>query len=131
MGEKYLRYVPNADHGIRDHSDVGESITAYFSSIIAGAKRPEFTSRIENDGTIVVDSATRPLAVKLWRAINPEARDFRLEKVGPAYASQELLPVSSGHYVAHVETPVKGYTAYFVELTYPPQISTRTSSRRR
>ncbi|GAC1678747.1 MAG: PhoPQ-activated pathogenicity-related family protein [Candidatus Acidiferrum sp.] len=118
-GEKYLRYVPNADHGIRDHSDVGESISAYFSSIVAGEKRPEFTWRIEKDGTIVVDSKTRPSAVRLWQATNAEARDFRLEKIGAAYISGTLSPAGHGHYVAHVKAPAKGFTAYFIELTYP------------
>lgn len=118
-GEKYLRYVPNADHGVRDHSDVGESISAYFGAIVRGTKRPEFTWRIEKNGTIVVDSKARPAAVKLWQATNPDARDFRLEKIGPAYTSRELTALSPGHYVAKPPLPAKGYTAYFVELTYP------------
>ncbi|HXM97278.1 MAG TPA: PhoPQ-activated pathogenicity-related family protein [Candidatus Dormibacteraeota bacterium] len=118
-GEKYLRYVPNADHGVRDHSDVGESISAFFGSVVAQTKRPNFTWRIEKDGTIVVDSTTRPMAVKLWAATNPEARDFRLEKIGAVYTSRELSPTGPGHYAATVHAPPKGYTAYFIELTYP------------
>ncbi len=122
LGEKYMRYVPNADHGIRDHSDVGESIAAFFSSVVAGAKRPELTWHVENDGTIVVDSAAQPLAVKLWQANDPDGRDFRLEKIGAAYTSQDVVPERPGHYVVHPQTPTKGYTAYFVELTYPSPV---------
>lgn len=35
-GEKYLRYVPNANHGVRDNTDAGQSIAAYFWSIVKG-----------------------------------------------------------------------------------------------
>ncbi|MDP9159359.1 MAG: PhoPQ-activated pathogenicity-related family protein [Acidobacteriota bacterium] len=118
-GEKYLRYVPNADHGVRDNSDVGESVTAYFASIVKGTKRPEFSWHIgEKTGKIFVGTRAKPSSVKLWQA-HSETRDFRLEKIGPAYKSSDLTAVSPGHYIAQVKKPAKGYVAYFVELTYP------------
>ena len=118
-GEKYLRYVPNSDHGIRDNSDVGESLAAYFASIVHGTARPQFSWQIQPDGKIVVDSKQQPSAVKIWQATNPNARDFRMEKIGAAYKSSTLPPTTPGHYVAEVRRPAKGYTAFFVELTYP------------
>lgn len=118
-GEKYLRYVPNADHAVRDHTDVSESIAAYFESIVKHTPRPQFTWKIHPDGRIVVDSPTKPSKVTLWQATNPNARDFRLEKIGPAYKSTELAAISPGHYVGQVKHPAKGYTAYFIELTFP------------
>ncbi|GAC1435118.1 MAG: PhoPQ-activated pathogenicity-related family protein [Terriglobales bacterium] len=117
-GEKYLRYVPNADHGVRDNSDVGESLTAYFDSIVKGTKRPEFSWHIEKNGKIIVDTKTKPSSVKLWQA-HSETRDFRLEKIGSAYKSSELVPAGPGHYVAEAGKFATGYNAYFVELTYP------------
>jgi PhoPQ-activated pathogenicity-related protein len=118
-GENYLRYVPNADHAVRDHTDVEQSIAAYFESIVKQTPRPRFTWKIQPDGRIVVDTVTKPIAVKLWQATNPKARDFRMAKIGPAYKSSDLAPVSPGHYVGQVSKPAKGYTAYFVELTFP------------
>ncbi len=118
-GEKYLRYVPNADHSIKDKTDVGESMAAYFESVVHGTARPRFTWKIQRDGVIMVDTETAPRAVKVWRATNDKARDFRLETIGPAYKSEELQPVRPGHYEARVPKPVTGYTAYFVELTFP------------
>ena len=118
-GEKYLCYVPNADHAVRDHTDVEESIAAYFEAIVKQTPRPRFTWKIHPDGRIVVDTVTQPSAVKLWQATNPNARDFRLAKIGPAYKSADLAPVSPGHYVGQVTKPAKGYTAYFIELTFP------------
>ncbi len=117
-GEKFLRYVPNADHGVRDHTDAGQSIAAYFQAIVTGAKRPEFTWSFPSDGQLIVDTRTEPLSVKLWQATNPAARDFRLATIGPAYRSTEVTAVSPGHYVIRMAKPPKGYTAYFAELTF-------------
>lgn len=118
-GEKYLRYVPNADHGVRDHTDAGGSIAAYFGSIVTGTKRPEFTWRFQSDGELIVNTKTKPSDVKLWQATNPNARDFRLATLGPAYKGTEVRPSDLGQYVIRVPKPAKGYTAYFAELTYP------------
>jgi PhoPQ-activated pathogenicity-related protein len=42
-----------------------------------------------------------------------------LESVGPIYQSEDLAPESGGVYVGRVQKPAQGWTAYFVELTYP------------
>ena len=118
-GEKYLRYVPNADHSIKDKTDVGESMAAYFESIVHGKARPQFTWKIQPDGIIAVDTKTTPRTVKVWRATNPDARDFRMETIGRPFQSSDLKPLRPGHYEARVPKPAKGYTAYFVELTFP------------
>src|SRR5262249_32037440 len=82
--EKYLRYVPNTDHSLKG-SDARESILAFYDAIIADAPRPNFTWAFQPNGIIEVKTATRPIAVVLWQATNPERRDFRLETIGPAY----------------------------------------------
>lgn len=116
-GEKYLRYVPNTDHSLRN-SDVPQSLVAWFQSILAAKPRPRFSWKVEKDGSISVNTVDRPEQVRLWQATNPEARDFRLEKIGPAYKSTALTG-TNGRYVARVAKPARGWTAYFVELTYP------------
>lgn len=63
-------------------------------------------------------TTTPPKEVRLWQATNPEARDFRLETLGAKYTSTPLQVNESGTYVANVEKPDKGWTAYFIELTY-------------
>jgi len=65
-----------------------------------------------------VTAADRPKEVKLWQAVNPSARDFRLVSIGPAYKSTPLEEVSPGVYLARVPPPASGWTAYFVELTF-------------
>jgi PhoPQ-activated pathogenicity-related protein len=116
-GEKYLRYIPNTDHGLRN-TDARESSLAYYEAFLAGKPRPQFSWKFEANGDIRVISKTKPDAVKLWQATNPESRDFRLMTIGPAYKSSDLQE-QGGAYVAHAPAPAKGYTAYFVEMTYP------------
>jgi PhoPQ-activated pathogenicity-related protein len=57
--------------------------------------------------------------VKLWQATNPNARDFRIETLGPKYESTVLSDQGDGVYVARVGKPEKGWTAFFMELTFP------------
>ncbi len=117
QGEKHLRYVPNADHGLGG-SDAAESITAFYALIVAGKKRPEFSWTNEADGSIRVTTQDAPQKVLLWQATNPEARDFRLETLGPKYTSTVLSDQGGGVYTGRVEEPDRGWTAYFVELQY-------------
>lgn len=118
-GEKYLRYVPNTDHGVTRRSDAGDSLAAYYQSIVEGWKRPEFNWTITADGKFTVTCKDKPSAVKLWQATNPDARDFRLEKIGPAYHSTSLAATGDGVYTVQLPKPEKGFTAGFIELTFP------------
>ena len=58
-------------------------------------------------------------AARLWRATNPDARDFRLGTIGEAWRATTLAPVGPGTYAVSVPPPPTGWTAYFVELVYP------------
>jgi PhoPQ-activated pathogenicity-related protein len=115
---KYLRYVPNADHSLRN-SDAAQSVLAFYQAILANAPLPKFSWTLEKDGAIQVIAADRPTEVKLWQATNPKARDFRLESIGPAWKSTALEPGPDSLYIAKVPGPATGYTAFFVELTFP------------
>ena len=120
QGEKHLRYVPNADHSMRG-TDVDESVLAFYRSIVKGESRPEFSWTFEADGSIRVrpGGTLVPAEVRLWQATNPAARDFRLETLRPAWSSTVVAPQRDGQYVASVAAPAAGWTAFFVELTYP------------
>ena len=117
-GEKYLRYVPNTDHGLGG-SDAPQSLLAFFKSILAGEDRPKYSWTVKDDHTIEVKAATRPTGVKLWQATNPKARDFRLEIIGKVWESSDLSEQGGGVYLAKVPAPAEGWTAFFVELSYP------------
>ena len=117
VGEKYVRYVPNAGHSLKE-SDAVESLVAYYHSILTKAKRPVFDWKIR-DNTIKVLTKDQPKEVKVWSATNPEARDFRIDTLGPVWKSSQLQADTKGQFIAKVDEPTKGYTAFFVELTYP------------
>lgn len=118
IGEKHLRYTPNADHSLRG-SDARESVLAFYEMILNGKARPEFFTSVEADGSIRITAREKPLAVKLWQANNTEARDFRMEKIGKAYKETALEDKGDSVYVARIPKPEKGWTAAFVEITFP------------
>jgi len=117
-GVKYLRYVPNADHSLKG-SDAYETLGSCYNAVINNFHLPEFSWTLEKDGSIRVTAKDPPSTVKLWQATNPNARDFRLETLGPAWHSTTLTDQGGGVYVAKVPEPPKGWTAFFAELTFP------------
>ncbi len=116
-GEKYLRYVPNTDHGLGG-SDADKSLLAFYASILRGLPRPKFTWRIEKNRITVTTISGVPKEVNLWQATNEQGRDFRLQTIGKAWQSSPLEHAGSDSYVAKVLQPKKGWTAFFVELVY-------------
>ena len=117
-GEKLLRYVPNSDHSVDASLDAVTSMIAFYQMIIANRPRPVMNWTFEEDGSIRVVSDQKPRAARLWCAINPRARDFRLASIGPAYKSTELKPEANGSYIARMEPPETGWAASFIELEF-------------
>jgi PhoPQ-activated pathogenicity-related protein len=116
--EKHLRYVPNTDHSLRK-SDAFETLHAFYDSVLNNRARPKMSWKFGKNGTVRVQAEGNPTVVKLWQASNASARDFRLEKIGAAYTETTLSSKGNGIYEARIEKPAKGFTAYFVEATYP------------
>jgi PhoPQ-activated pathogenicity-related protein len=116
-GPKYLRYVPNADHSLRG-SDAIESIAAFYDAVLNKTELPKFSWDMAADGSIHVKASDKPTEVNLWQATNPKARDFRLVTIGKAYKKSRLEPSTENTYVAKVDKPATGWTAFFVELVY-------------
>jgi PhoPQ-activated pathogenicity-related protein len=117
-GEKLLRYVPNTSHSL-DKSDALESLQAFYGSIVRSTPRPEVKWTFERDGSIKAVVKQRPDDVKMWQAVNPDARNFRFDKIGAAYQSTVLTPVGPNTWIARAQPPPKGWTAFFLELTFP------------
>lgn len=116
-GEKLLRMVPNADHGMKG-SDAVETLLAFYQEIITNKPRPRFSWTFEKDGSIRVATVDKPREVLLWQATNPKARDFRIETIGKVWTSEKLSDQGNGVYVARVPTPASGWTCFMAELTY-------------
>ena len=115
-GENYLRYVPNADHGLGG-TDAVDTIVAFHSLVLRGEKPPQFSWTQAEDGTVRVLAVDEPQAVRLWQSTNPQARDFRME-AGQRYTDTLLEPSAPGLYLARVPAPESGWTAWFLELAY-------------
>jgi PhoPQ-activated pathogenicity-related protein len=115
-GPKLLRYIPNADHSMRN-SDAPQSLAAWQDVIANRKPLPRYDWKIQKD-TMVVTSPDKPKAVKLWQATNPDKRDFRLMTIGPAYKSSDLQETKPGVWQVKLDKPPKGWTAYLVELTF-------------
>ena len=116
-GPKWIRYVPNADHSLKN-SDAQATLLAFYWAQLNGKKLPEVSWTLDGDGHYAAKSSVKPDVAKLWAGNNPTARDFRLEAIGPIYKSTDLAPGADGSYAGRVEKPEKGWTAYFVEFTY-------------
>jgi PhoPQ-activated pathogenicity-related protein len=119
-GSKQLRMLPNSRHSTAG-TDINESMTAWYDSIIKGRTAPEYTWSVRGDGALVVNpGAQKPSQVMLWQGTNPKDRDFRVQTLGDkAFTATPLQPQADGTYVGNVDKPATGFTAYFVELTYP------------
>lgn len=117
-GEKYLRYVPNTDHGLAG-TEAASNLLAWFTAVTQNYPRPRFYWKADRAaGTITVRTIDAPSQVRLWQAANPSARDFRLETIGPAWTATPLSG-ENGIYRAAMAAPAQGWTAFMVELTYP------------
>lgn len=119
LGETYLRHVPNTDHYLTGaFEDILNSLVPYYDAFLNDEPRPVYDWWLLDDGSILVQVIDQPKAVNLWLATNPDARDFRLVTIGKAWASAPLTDLGEGLYVAWVEPPETGWTAFFVELVY-------------
>jgi PhoPQ-activated pathogenicity-related protein len=117
-GETHVRYVPNASHSM-DKTDAIETLHAFYAAVVAATPRPEVKWTFEKDGSIKVVTKQLPSSVQLWQAVNPKARNFRLDTIGPAYTNTPLQPTGPNTWVGTVKAPPAGWTAFFVEMTFP------------
>jgi len=121
-GEKYLRYVPNTKHDLNG-SDARETATAFYTTIVNNEPRPQMDWTFEKDGSIHMKTTAKPTQVVMWQANNPKARDFRLDTIGKAYTSTILDDKGGGLFIAKIDKPDPGFTAFFIEATFATKTS--------
>jgi PhoPQ-activated pathogenicity-related protein len=122
-GEKYLRFAPNSDHGSAVNV-AATDLLAWFVAILQNHPRPRFSWHTDRaQGRLTVRTVNTPSKVLLWQATNPNARDFRLESLGPAWTSSPLTAENGVVYEVTMPPPAAGYTAFFVELTFPGPVN--------
>ena len=117
-GEKYLRYVPNADPNVSNGTDALETILAFYASILNQVPRPKFSWELREDGSIKVISESNVQEVIMWHATNEAARDFRKDTIGNSWKPEVLKLNEDGSFIGNPSTPKIGWKAYFLEMTY-------------
>ncbi len=115
---KRLRMIPNSKHSTAG-TDIMESITAFHDAVLNGRAIPGYSWRVDRARAITVRTPVVPTEVRLWQGNNPKARDFRVDSIGKAFTSTVLTARKDGSYFAAAPKNAAGYTAYFVELTFP------------
>ncbi|WP_456404162.1 PhoPQ-activated protein PqaA family protein [Thiolapillus sp.] len=119
---KLLRNTFNTDHRqgeAESQLELLQSALLWVDDVNKDKTPPEFHETVLDDGTIRLETGKpRPDRVYLWQATNPEARDFRLEEIGPAWRRTRLSSDGDGVYLGKVEAPETGYIAYALELRY-------------
>ncbi len=121
-GVKHLRYVPNAGHNLRD-TDAQASLLAFHHAIVHGRPLPRYEWKVRPEGVLSARAADAPSEVRLWQVTNPDARDFRVDKLSARWISQMLRPDAAGAYSAAIPKPPQGWTAALIELTFPGDIA--------
>jgi PhoPQ-activated pathogenicity-related protein len=118
--EKYLRYLPNTGHSLNgEGGSASDTVLAFCHSVIDGVALPTMTWHLEGGDAIVARSTAKPSTARLWEAVNPKARDFRIETIGKAFNYHDLFDQGNNTYVAQIAPPEHGWRAMFVELAYP------------
>lgn len=118
QGPKYLRYAPNAGHGM-DNADAAGTAIAFYQHILEDKALPEYSWSFPDDQSIRVTANTKPEVVKLWQATNPEVWNFRWGEGGPEWTATVLEADEDGSWTGRVKNPEEGFTAFLVELTFP------------
>jgi len=116
-GPKVLRYVPNADHSLRD-SNAWETLLAFFELVADNKPLPQYSWTFEPGSAIRLVTDEPVKQVVLWQATNPNARDFRVKTIGRAFRLEVIPRGPDGAFVARVPPPERGWTAFFLEVTF-------------
>lgn len=118
LGEKHLCYTPNTGHGL-EGSNAYDTLFAFHMSVARGIERPTISWTGDHSAPEhVVTCSAMPAEATLWRAVNPQARDFRKGQIGAAYRPTRIQPESGRSYRVVLESPPKGFSATFLRFAF-------------
>ena len=115
VGDKYILYVPNNRHGLRDIGRMVGTVNALHKHSNGGPKLPNFDWQFDETAkhmTLSVSSSIKPNRVQAWVATS-ESRDFRPSRFD-SFAAKEV----DGDYVYQLKKPAKGYAVMFGEAVF-------------
>ncbi|MGI9455486.1 MAG: PhoPQ-activated pathogenicity-related family protein [Aeoliella sp.] len=113
-GPKYILYVPNNQHGLRDFPRLLGSLAAVHAQARGSTPLPKLEWSFEEGKSVTlrIESDRPPKKVQVWLA-NSDSRDFRQSSWSPHEAQR-----SDDAFIYHLDTPVSGYAAIFGEAVY-------------
>jgi len=136
-GEKYIRYIPNAEHSLAGSAiDVAESLQTFYLDILrrqalnVPTALPQITYTYGDNSThswITVNASSVPqpssLQITQWVAHNYATRDFRLIPTAIIWFpyTVQMTAGQNGMFTAYAAVPGWGWRAHFVEVVDYPQ----------
>lgn len=118
MGDKYILYVPNNGHSIKDYPRVAGAIAALQRSLTAGTPLPRLHWQLREQPARVqlkLTSDIAPTTVRQWTAASA-TRDFRHAQ----WTAADVPRSATGQqFVAELPSPQNGYNAMFLEAEFP------------
>lgn len=120
-GEKHIRFAPNTGHSLGNSvtgvADTLYSLLGWYQTIIYNLPRPDIHWEV-NAGVLSATTNMPPAQVRVWRANNPQARDFRRAVIGESWTATVIQPDANGVYTATLDTGNTGFSASYIEFVY-------------
>ena len=117
VGDKYIQYVPNANHGLNGTYNLG-SLVAFYNAVITESAIPKVDWSVSVDSIYLEVLSDVDYKVTKWEAVNENARDFRVPVIGRVWKDSELSKTSNNQYAIHFPAPEKGYKAGVLEIIF-------------
>ena len=125
-GEKYVTYVPNAGHDLKEPDGERKralnAVSAFVRHQVTDQPLPKLTWKHEDkegQACLTVESTVPPKGARLWMA-SAATRDFRK-------ATWETKPAAldKGMLLGLVDAPKAGFLAFYAELDFPRSTALR------
>ena len=117
VGDKYIQYVPNANHGLNGTYNLG-SLVAFYNAVITESAIPKVEWSVSADSIYLEVLSDVDYKVTKWEAVNENARDFRVPVIGRVWKDSELSKTSNNQYAIHFPAPESGYKAGMLEIIF-------------
>ena len=117
VGDKYIQYVPNANHGLNGTYNLG-SLVAFYNAVITESAIPKVDWSVSADSIYLEVLSDVDYKVTKWEAVNENARDFRVPVIGKVWKDSELSKTSNNQYAIHFPEPENGYKAGLLEIVF-------------
>lgn len=116
QGEKHIRQVPNAGHGLQGGLEGAlATLAVFFRCTVSDAEMPRLSWKFASRGdqvSLTMQCEPRPKMIRVWTA-RADTKDFRKSQWTP-----RPLEATGSESVATAEAPEKGHLAIFGELTF-------------